>query len=121
MELDRAQRVADLEGAARLRYGDIPESERKVKAAQDAFAEAQSSGTSYLKEEVTEEDIARVVSRWTGIPVSKMLESEKQKLLDLEQRLRTRVVGQDACRGVERGAPQPRSSRHNRPAARSCS
>jgi len=94
VDLDRAQRVADLEGAARLRYGDIPEAERKVKEAQEALAKAQQNG-SYLKEEVTEEDIARVVSRWTGIPVSKMLESEKQKLLDLEQRLRTRVVGQD--------------------------
>jgi ATP-dependent Clp protease ATP-binding subunit ClpB len=93
-DLDRAQRVADLEVAARLRYGEIPEAERKVKAAQEALASAQ-QGVSYLKEEVTEEDIARVVSRWTGIPVSKMLESEKQKLLDLEQRLRTRVVGQD--------------------------
>jgi ATP-dependent Clp protease ATP-binding subunit ClpB len=94
VDLDRAQRVADLESAARLRYGDIPEAERKVTAAQEALAKAQEK-VSYLKEEVTEEDIARVVSRWTGIPVSKMLESEKQKLLDLEVRLRTRVVGQD--------------------------
>jgi ATP-dependent Clp protease ATP-binding subunit ClpB len=94
VDLDRAQRVADLESAARLRYGDIPEAERKVKEAQEALAKAQET-VSYLKEEVTEEDIARVVSRWTGIPVSKMLESEKQKLLDLEIRLRTRVVGQD--------------------------
>jgi ATP-dependent Clp protease ATP-binding subunit ClpB len=94
VDLDRAQRVADLENAARLRYGEIPEAERKVAVAREALAKAQET-ISYLKEEVTEEDIARVVSRWTGIPVSKMLESEKQKLLDLETRLRTRVVGQD--------------------------
>jgi ATP-dependent Clp protease ATP-binding subunit ClpB len=93
-DLDRAQRVADLESAARLRYGEIPAAEQKVKAAQDDLADAQKT-VSFLKEEVTEEDIAHVVSRWTGIPVSKMLESEKQKLLDLEARLRTRVVGQD--------------------------
>ena len=94
IDLDRAQRVADLEGAARLRYGDIPAAEKAVLAAQGELSGSQ-EGVSYLKEEVTEEDIARVVSRWTGIPVSKMLESEKAKLLEMEARLRTRVVGQD--------------------------
>ena len=93
-DLERAQRVADLDAAARLRYGEIPAAEKAVQTAQDKLAEVQ-KGESYLKEEVTEEDIARVVSRWTGIPVSKMLESEKAKLLDMEHRLRERVVGQD--------------------------
>jgi ATP-dependent Clp protease ATP-binding subunit ClpB len=95
IELDRAQRVGDLEGAARLRYGDIPAAEKELQAIQSELSGSQTSGGSFLKEEVTEEDIARVVSRWTGIPVSKMLESEKAKLLDMEARLRTRVVGQD--------------------------
>ena len=86
--------MADLEHAARLRYGDIPAAEKAVRELQQQLAQLQKDG-SYLKEEVTEEDIARVVSRWTGIPVSKMLESEKSKLLDMENRLRTRVVGQE--------------------------
>ncbi|HMI93927.1 MAG TPA: AAA family ATPase, partial [Polyangiales bacterium] len=95
VDLERAQRVADLEGAARLRYGDIPAAEKELQALQTELSGSQTGGGSFLKEEVTEEDIARVVSRWTGIPVSKMLESEKAKLLDMEARLRTRVVGQD--------------------------
>ncbi len=93
-DLERAQRVADYEGAAKLRYGDIPAAEKRVAEVQAKLAELQKDG-SYLKEEVTEEDIAGVVSRWTGVPVTKMLESEKSKLLDMEKRLRTRVVGQE--------------------------
>ncbi|MEY4579725.1 MAG: hypothetical protein RL701_4428, partial [Pseudomonadota bacterium] len=94
VDLERTQRVADYEGAAKLRYGDIPAAEKHVDELQKKLAEVQKD-VSYLKEEVTEEDIAHVVSRWTGVPVSKMLESEKAKLLDMENRLRTRVVGQD--------------------------
>jgi ATP-dependent Clp protease ATP-binding subunit ClpB len=94
LDLERAQRTADLELAARLRYGEIPAAEKQVNALQDQLAQVQKDG-SFLKEEVTEEDIARVVSRWTGIPVSKMLETEKSKLLDMENRLRTRVIGQE--------------------------
>jgi len=93
-DLARAQRVADFEGAAKLQYGDIPAAEKRVAALQKQLADIQKDG-SFLKEEVTEEDIANVVSRWTGVPVSKMLESEKAKLLDMENRLRTRVIGQD--------------------------
>jgi ATP-dependent Clp protease ATP-binding subunit ClpB len=93
-DLERAQRVADLEAAARLRYGEVPAAEKAVQELQRRLAEMQKDG-SFLKEEVTEEDIARVVSRWTGIPVSKMLESEKAKLLHMEERLRSRVVGQE--------------------------
>jgi ATP-dependent Clp protease ATP-binding subunit ClpB len=94
IDLERAQRTADLEAAARIRYGDIPAAEKAVEEAQAKLAEVQET-QSFLKEEVTEEDIASVVSRWTGVPVSKMLEGEKAKLLDMEARLRTRVVGQD--------------------------
>ncbi|MET0385275.1 MAG: ATP-dependent chaperone ClpB [Polyangiales bacterium] len=94
LDFERAQRVADFEGAAKLRYGDIPAAEKRVEALQTQLHDVQKDG-SYLKEEVTEEDIAHVVSRWTGVPVSKMLESEKAKLLDMENRLRTRVVGQE--------------------------
>ncbi len=93
-DLERAQRVGDLEGAARLRYGAIPEAEKGVAEAQERLAEVQKN-VSFLKEEVTENDIAAVVARWTGIPVSKMLESEKVKLLGMEGRLRERVVGQE--------------------------
>src|SRR5204862_7297806 len=78
----------------RVRYGAIPAAEKAVQEAQAQLAAVQKDG-SVLQEEVTEEDIARVVSRWTGIPVSKMLESEKSKLLDMENRLRSRVVGQE--------------------------
>jgi ATP-dependent Clp protease ATP-binding subunit ClpB len=93
-DLERAQRVADYDTAARLRYGEVPAAEKEVEEAQQRLAELQKDGA-YLKEEVTEEDIANVVSRWTGVPVSKMLESEKVKLLQMEERLRSRVVGQD--------------------------
>jgi ATP-dependent Clp protease ATP-binding subunit ClpB len=93
-DLERARRVADFEAAAKLQYGDIPAAEKTVEALRQQLAQLQKDG-SYLKEEVTEEDIANVVSRWTGVPVSKMLESEKTKLLEMEARLRTRVVGQD--------------------------
>ncbi|HRI10897.1 MAG TPA: AAA family ATPase, partial [Nannocystaceae bacterium] len=93
-DLDRAQRVADLELAARLRYGDIPAAEAAVEAAQKQLAEAQKNG-SFLKEEVTDEDIAAIVSKWTGVPVSKMLEGEMAKLLHMEGRLRERVIGQE--------------------------
>ncbi len=92
-ELEVAQRQADFERAARLQYGDIPAAEQAVAEAQARLDELQKEGA-LLKEEVTEEDIAEVVSRWTGIPVSKMLEGEKEKLLHMEERLRERVVGQ---------------------------
>ncbi|MEO0323004.1 MAG: ATP-dependent chaperone ClpB [Myxococcota bacterium] len=91
--LERAQRVADLETAARIQYGDIPAAERSVEEAQAKLDALQKDG-SFLNEEVTDEDIASVVSRWTGVPVTKMLESEKEKLLDMESRLGARVIGQ---------------------------
>jgi ATP-dependent Clp protease ATP-binding subunit ClpB len=117
LDLERAQRVADLELAARLRYGDVPAGEKAVKELQDKLAGMQQNG-SFLKEEVTEEDIAKVVSRWTGVPVSKMLESEKSKLLEMETRLRTRVVGQEeALKAVANAVRRSRAglSDRNRP------
>ena len=87
LDLERAERTAEYETAARLQYGEIPAAEASVTQAQQKLAEIQQSA-SFLKEEVTDEDIAEVVSKWTGIPVSKMLEGEKEKLLHMEDRLR---------------------------------
>jgi len=94
LDLERAERTTEYEEAARLQYGEIPAAEGAVTQAQEKLAEVQMSA-SFLKEEVTDEDIAEVVSKWTGIPVSKMLEGEKDKLLHMEDRLRERVIGQD--------------------------
>jgi ATP-dependent Clp protease ATP-binding subunit ClpB len=97
---ERAQRAGDLGKAAEIHYGTIPELQKKLEQVRGTLAQVQGKA-SYLKEEVTDEDIAAVVSRWTGIPVAKMLEGEKQKLLRLEEELRKRVVGQeDALRAV---------------------
>ena len=93
LELERAQRNADFERAGRIQYGEIPEAEKAIAENQAKLAELQKSG-SFLKEEVTDEDIATVVSKWTGVPVSKMLEGEKEKLLQMELRLGERVIGQ---------------------------
>jgi len=92
--LERAERESNLEEAARLKYGTLAEIEKKMQAQSARLAEIQKSG-SLLKEEVDEEDIAQVVAKWTGIPVSRLMEGEVQKLLRMEDRLRQRVVGQD--------------------------
>jgi ATP-dependent Clp protease ATP-binding subunit ClpB len=93
-EAELAQRKGDLNRAAELRFGRIPELEKQA-AAKDADLKAAQKGGSFLREEVTEEDIAGVVSKWTGIPVDKMLEGEQERLLHLEDRLHARVIGQD--------------------------
>jgi len=93
-EVERAERYADLEKAARLRYGELPEKEKALKTAEEKLLQLQADGA-LLKEEVDAEEIAEVVSRWTGIPVSKLLEGEMEKLLHLEEYLHKRVVGQD--------------------------
>jgi ATP-dependent Clp protease ATP-binding subunit ClpB len=92
---ERAERDGDLERAAELRYGEQVRLNRELEAASSALKEHQAAHGSLLAEEVTEEAIAEVVARWTGIPVSKLLEGEKAKLLRMEDRLRARVVGQD--------------------------
>ena len=92
-EVEQATRSGDLQRAAELRYARIPEVERQLEEEQRRLAEIQAQG-SYLKEEVDAEDIAEIVSRWTGIPVSKMMESERERLAHLEDELAQRVVGQ---------------------------
>jgi ATP-dependent Clp protease ATP-binding subunit ClpB len=95
IDLERAQREADLGRAAELRHGTIPELESKLAAAESAEAETDGAGPRYLKEVVDAEDIAEVVGKWTGIPVSRLLEGEIEKLVHMEERLHERVVGQD--------------------------
>lgn len=92
-EAARAEREVDLQRAAEIRYGEVPRLEEDMKTAQKRLAEIQKNH-SILKEEVTEEDISRVVSTWTGIPVEKMLHTESQKLSHLEAELGKRVIGQ---------------------------
>ncbi|HYS15658.1 MAG TPA: ATP-dependent chaperone ClpB [Candidatus Binatia bacterium] len=98
IEIDKAMRVGDLSRAAELQYGTLVALERELK---ELEAQQSAGGRRLIKEEVDEEDIAEVVSRWTGIPVSKLMEGEMQKLLRLPEELHKRVVGQDeAVRAV---------------------
>ncbi len=92
-ELDTARRAGDLARAGELQYGRIPELEKQLEAADNA--QTQEQEMQLLRNKVTDEEIAEVVSKWTGIPVSKMLEGERDKLLRMEEALRKRVVGQD--------------------------
>jgi ATP-dependent Clp protease ATP-binding subunit ClpB len=94
LQLDQARNAGDLTRAAELQYGKIPELERKFNEEREKLAELQRDGV-FLKEEVDEEDVAQVVAKWTGVPVSKMLEGEMQKLVTMEEGLRRRVIGQD--------------------------
>jgi ATP-dependent Clp protease ATP-binding subunit ClpB len=94
LEAEIAERKNELEKVAEIKYGKIPEAEKQIKAASDQLTKVQKD-RKMLKEEVTEEDIATVVARWTGVPVTRMLESESQKLSRMEEELRHRVVGQD--------------------------
>lgn len=89
----------DLVKVAEIKYSQIPELEKRVKKQETELAKIQKNGQSILKEEIGEEDIAKVISRWTGIPVSKMLESEMKKLAHSEEELKKRVVGQDEAIG----------------------
>ena len=93
-QLDQARNAGDLARASELQYGRIPELERQLEAEGDKLAEFQKDGV-MLKEEVDEEDVAEVVAKWTGVPVSKMLEGEMQKLVTMEGGLGKRVIGQD--------------------------
>jgi ATP-dependent Clp protease ATP-binding subunit ClpB len=94
LEIEQAERRADLEQAARLRYGQLAELEAQLKNGEARLGELQ-DGQRMLKEEVGAEDVAEVVSKWTGIPISKLIEGELEKLLKMEERLHERVVGQD--------------------------
>src|SRR6266849_5902476 len=93
-EADRAERAADFAKAAELRYGKAVEIEKQIQAAQERLAQLQ-GGHALLKEEVDEEDIAEIVGRWTGIPLSRLMEGEIAKLIKMEERLHERVIGQD--------------------------
>jgi len=93
-ELERAQREADLGRAAELQYGTIPELEKQLQAAEEAEQSADTE-QKFLKTEVDAEDIAEVVAKWTGIPVSRLMEGEIEKLVHMEERLHQRVIGQD--------------------------
>jgi ATP-dependent Clp protease ATP-binding subunit ClpB len=94
-ELEQAQRRGDLEQAARIQYGELVELRRKAEQAERRLAELVKSGKALVKEEVTPEEIAEVVAKWTHIPVARLMESERDKLLHMEHELRKRVVGQD--------------------------
>ncbi|HKG45325.1 MAG TPA: ATP-dependent chaperone ClpB [Pyrinomonadaceae bacterium] len=93
-QLDQARNAGELARASEIQYGKIPELEQKLKIEQDKLATFQQDGV-MLKEEVDEEDVAEVVAKWTGIPVSRMLEGEMQKLVTMEGRLANRVIGQE--------------------------
>jgi ATP-dependent Clp protease ATP-binding subunit ClpB len=109
VDIEKAERQYDLNKAAELKYGKLTELENKLKAEDTRLAEKQ-SGKRLLKEEVDEEDIAQVVSRWTGVPVTKLLEGEMQKLLHLEEELHKRVIGQDeAVQAVAEAVMRARS------------
>ncbi|TRX25227.1 ATP-dependent chaperone ClpB [Flavobacterium franklandianum] len=94
-EAERAEREGDYGKVAEIRYGKIKEAQERLNGFQKQLAEDQKGGTSLIKEEVTREDIAEVVAKWTGIPVMKMLQGEREKLLKLEDELHNRVVGQE--------------------------
>ncbi|MDG2423911.1 MAG: ATP-dependent chaperone ClpB [Phycisphaerales bacterium] len=94
-ELERAQRIGDLEKAARIQYGTIPGLDARLEEAERTLAMRQSEGKALVREEVDAEQIAEVVGKWTGIPASKLVESERSRLLNMESVLQERVVGQD--------------------------
>ncbi|HVV02193.1 MAG TPA: ATP-dependent chaperone ClpB, partial [Verrucomicrobiae bacterium] len=109
LELEQAQRKGDLNLAAQIQYGRIPELQQKLAGAEKALRE-KPSGQRLLHEEVTDEDIAAVVSSWTGIPVTRMMETEREKLVKMEQRLEKRVIGQDeAIEAVSNAVRRSRS------------
>ncbi|MUL37991.1 ATP-dependent chaperone ClpB [Gloeocapsopsis dulcis] len=95
VEIQQAERDYDLNKAAELKYGKLTDLHRQLEEAEAKLAQTQTTGQSLLREEVTEADIAEIISKWTGIPISKLVESEKEKLLHLEDELHRRVVGQN--------------------------
>jgi ATP-dependent Clp protease ATP-binding subunit ClpB len=111
LEAERAEREANLQRAAELRYGEIPELEKKLAEHESAEREEAEEGEApvFLKEEVDADDVAEVVARWTGIPVSRLMEGETEKLVHMEERLHERVIGQDEA--IEAVATALRRSR----------
>lgn len=120
VEIQNAERDYDLNRAAELKYGKLTSLQRELKTAEEHFENAQTAERSLLREEVTEEDIAEIISKWTGIPISKLVESEMQKLLLLEDELHQRVIGQnDAVTAVADAIQRSRAglADPNRPTA----
>ena len=117
VEIERAQREYDYNKAAELQYGTLTGLEKQLS---EAELQLQAGGSALLKQEVDEQDIAEVVSKWSGVPVTKLLEGEVQKLIKMEQRLQQRVVGQDEAvqRGIQRGAALAGRPARSEPAAR---
>ncbi len=108
-DYQRAERAGDLERAAELRYGKLVALENEIGESQKELATVQEQG-SFLSEEVTSEEIAEIVSKWTGVPVTKMLEGEQAKLLEMEARMAERVIGQDeALRAVSNAVRRARA------------
>ncbi|MEQ9354168.1 ATP-dependent chaperone ClpB [Coleofasciculus chthonoplastes] len=95
IEISQAEREYNLNRAAELKYGKLAQLQQSLQASERQLNDTQTSGKSLLREEVTESDIAEIISKWTGIPISKLVESEKEKLLQLEDELHQRVVGQE--------------------------
>ncbi|ACB51291.1 ATP-dependent Clp protease, ATP-binding subunit [Crocosphaera subtropica ATCC 51142] len=120
LEIQQAERDYDLNKAAELRYGKLTDLQRQVKELESKIEERQTTGKTLLREEVIESDIAEIISKWTGIPISKLVESEKEKLLHLEDELHERVIGQEeAVTAVSEAIQRSRAglSDPNRPTA----
>ena len=96
-ELERARRYGDLEKAAQIQYGTIPELDKRLEEAERILAQRQAEGKGLVREEVDAEQIAEVVGKWTGIPAARLVEGERERLLRMEERLQTRVVGQEVA------------------------
>ncbi len=110
IEAERVTRAGDLQKAAEISYGQIPLLEKQMQGAEQQLASKQAGGARFLKEEVTAEDIAEIVSRWTGIPVTRMMEAERERLTRLEEVLSTRVIGQEeAVRAVANAVRRSRA------------
>jgi ATP-dependent Clp protease ATP-binding subunit ClpB len=108
--IEQAERQSQLEQAARLRYGELPQLEARRKEAEERLQQLQSDEGALLKEEVDAEEIAEIVARWTGIPVTRLMEGEMEKLLRMEDRLHERVIGQDeAIRAVSNAVRRARA------------
>ncbi|MHC4416177.1 MAG: ATP-dependent chaperone ClpB [Planctomycetota bacterium] len=107
IELEQAQRRGDLELAARIQYGELRDLDERLSSAEEQLSKRQAEDKALVREEVDAEQIAQIVAKWTGIPVDRLVESERQKLLRMEQEIRRRVVGQDdavtaVCEAVRR-------------------
>ncbi len=120
VEIQQAERDYDYNKAAELRYGKLTDLQNQIKESESQLAEKQTSGKTLLREEVLEADIAEIIAKWTGIPISKLVESEKEKLLHLEDELHQKVIGQDeAVTAVAEAIQRSRAglSDPNRPTA----